>query len=88
MVNVGALSRGGRDDIDYLRHNLEVGSSRVTDTQWGLLWKLSLEPVENEEVGVEDSSLLRDSLFMKSEQRREDLLYSPEMAVVMFKELP
>ena len=24
MMYVGALSRGGRDDIDYLRHNLEV----------------------------------------------------------------
>ena len=24
MVNVGTLSRGGGDDIDYLRHNLEV----------------------------------------------------------------
>lgn len=35
MVNVGALSRGGRDDIDYLRHNLEVTSSRVTDTLSG-----------------------------------------------------
>ena len=70
MVNVGALSRGGRDDIDYLRHNLEVVQSYYWHSVGPFVVEMLTGAGREWEVGVDDSSLPRDSLFMKSEQRR------------------